>query len=262
MSADTDDKAKLIAAFHKFALEGGDNLYDVTYERIGYMVHRGERLLARAIAEYLSGPELPKDDPHGYWPRNLDEYLTEAFVEFRTHKKWEYLRGAYLLETDHEIPDLVDVHIGGLHRSLVTTQLARLCATLANQKWLQSRLESHFSAQQICIDQAWHRFVRIGYRQLMPRIKEERHRGNKGEFGKTTLMTYCLAGRCMFTFMRGKDGGPMMTYVADDSDMYGSRSGSNATATPFMECISMINEVSDNWSLDAMKEDGKIGMGF
>jgi hypothetical protein len=133
---------------------------------------------------------------------------------------------------------------------------------LSGELWLQDKLEAHFHAQQHCIDQAWERFVRVGYRELMPRIKEESHRGNKGEFGSTTLMTYCMAGRCMFTFLRGEDGGPTMTYVADDSDMWGVRSGSNATATPYAECVSMINEVTDNWDMKKMKKDAKIGMGF
>lgn len=254
------DKKNFIAALRRFTEVGGSQLYDPVYKRTGYSEYRGERTLAKGIAAYLDDPKIPGDTIN--WHRDLCEHLVDAFVEFRIHKKWESLRGAYLLEANEEIPDLVEVHIGGLHRLLMVNQLARLCTVLSGELWLQDKLEAHFHAQQHCIDQAWERFVRVGYRELMPRIKEESHRGNKGEFGSTTLMTYCMAGRCMFTFLRGEDGGPTMTYVADDSDMWGVRSGSNATATPYAECVSMINEVTDNWDMKKMKKDAKIGMGF
>jgi hypothetical protein len=194
------------------------------------------------------------------WYNDLPKYLVDAFVQFRTGESWKSLREAYLHETGEEIPDLVDVHVGGLYRLLMTRQVAYLCAVLSGQVWLQSKLEALFDAQQACINRAWYRFVHNGYRELMLRIKGERHRGNKGEFGATTLMTYVLAGRCMFTFSRG-DGSATVTYVADDSDMQGFRSGPNATKTPYMECVAMINEVSDNWQLDKMKKEEHIGLG-
>lgn len=257
-----EDKKKFIAALRRFAEVGGGQLYDPVYDRTGYNEYRGERTLAKGIAKYLDDPKIPGDVMGINWYQDLCEHLVDAFVEFRSDPKWGPLRNDYLLETSEEIPDLVEVHIGGLHRLLMVNQIARLCTVLSGEKWIQPKLEAYFHAQQRCIDQAWDRFVRIGYRELMPRIKEESHRGNKGEFGKTTLMTYCMAGRCMFTFLRGDDGGPTVTYVADDSDMWGVRSGSNATATPYAECVSMINEVSGNWSLKKMKKDSKIGMGF
>lgn len=255
------EKKDFIAALRRFAEVGGDELFDPVYERKGYRPYRGEQTLAQGIAKYLDDPKIPGDTIGINWYHDLSKHLVDAFVEFRTHEKWNALREAYKIKTEgNEIPDLVDLHIGGLHRALMVNQLARLCTVLSGELWLQHDLQSHFGAQQECIDQAWRRFLRVGYRELMPRIKQERHRGNKGEFCSTSLMTYCMAGRCMFTFLRGKDGGPTMTYVADDSDMWGVRSGSNATSTPFMECISMINEVTDNWHLDKMVEDGKIGM--
>lgn len=262
MKPDNNNKKDFITALRRFSEVGGDYLYDPVYKRTGYHEYRGERLLAAAIAKYLDDPNIPGDTLGINWFNDLQEHLVDAFVEFRTDKKWSRLRADYLLEVNEEIPDLVEVHIGGLHRLLMVNQIARLCTVLSQELWLQPKLEAHFHAQQACITQAWERFIRVGYRELMPRIKEERHRGNRGEFGKTTLMTYCMAGRCMFTFLRGKDGGPTVTYVADDSDMWGVRSGPNSPSTPFMECISMINEVSDNWDLKKMKKDDKIGMGF
>lgn len=263
MRSDTSDKKDFISALRRFAENGGEGIYDPVYKRPNYEPeYRGERTLALGLAKYLENPEVPGDTPGINWYHDLCSHLVDAFEEFRTHEKWDALRKAYKLKTEgSEIPDLVNVHIEGSHRMLVANQLARLVTVLSGELWLQPKLEGYFNAQQACIDQAWERFVRVGYRQLMPRIKKESHRGNKGEFGKTTLMTYAMAGRVMFTFLRGKDGGPTMTYVADDSDLYGVRSGNNFTSTPFLTCVEMINEVSDNWDLKAMKKDTKVGMG-
>lgn len=253
-------KKDFITALRSFAKNGGNDLYDPVYERTGYRPYRGEQTLAEAIANYLDRPEIPGDSLGINWYHDLKEHLVDAFVEFRTDDKWAKLREDYERETQVQVPDLVNVHIGGLYRLMIVNQIAHLCTVLSGQKWIWRKLEAHFHAQQACIDQAWERFVRIGYRELMPRIKEERHSSNRGEFGKTTLMTFCTSGRCMFTFMRGEDGGPSMTYVADDSDMWGVRSGPNATDTPYAECVAMINEVSDNWDIEKMKRDDKIGM--
>jgi len=257
----TSAKDTFVAALRRFAEVGGDELWDPIYERKGYRTCRGEQTLAHGIAKYLDDLSIPGDTLGINWYHDLHSHLVDAFVEFRTHEKWEALRKAYKIKTEgSEIPDLVEVHIGGLHRLHVIHQIAYLVTVLSGEVWLRPKLEGYFNAQQHCIDQAWERFVRVGYRQLMPRIKKESHRGNRGQFGETTLLTYAMAGRVMFTFLRGKDGGPMMTYVADDSDMHGERSGSNATTTPYAECVAMIDEVSDNWDVAKMTQDNQIEM--
>lgn len=260
-----NDKQNFIRMLHRFADTGGKGIFDPIYKRPDFEPeYRGDRLLAGALAKYFFDEAIPGDTIGINWYHDLCSHLVDAFEEFRTHDKWQELRTAYRINTDNEIPDLVNIHINGSHRSLAARQVARLVTALAGKEevWLQPKLEAYFEAQQTCIDQAWERFVRVGYRQLMPRIKAESHRGNKGDFGKTTLMTYAMAGRVMFTFLRGKDGGPTITYVADDSDMYGVRSGNNFTSTPFMTCVEMIHEVSDGWNMKKMKADTKIGMGF
>lgn len=248
------DRLKFIDSLREFASEGGERLFDVVYDRIGYSEFRGERILARGLEKYLSfleDRELDVFFPH------LDIHLVDAFEEFRTHDKWFALRRTYTTQTRHEVPDLLNVHVGGVHRLLAVHQLAYMCTVLSGQKWLRKQLESIFDAQQNCIDASWYGFVRKGYRQLLPRIKEESHRGNKGQFGETTLMTYAIMGRVMFTFQRGDAS---MTYVADDSDMVGVRSGANSTSTPYAECISMIDEVTRKWDIALMVRDDKLGM--
>jgi hypothetical protein len=193
----------------------------------------------------------------------------------------------------YEIPDLLDIR-GSYTYSHVTHDLARLMPILAGRcggSWLERDLESTFQAQSTVIDHAWRRFVRECYRPIAAKIKAESHRGNSGLFGRTTLRSYVMAGRIMFTFARaperqsddphenamymaakrfGKfaDGRPFIeraeqsiSFVGDDSDMTGCRSGMNYPNTPYAECVAMINDVTDNWKPDQFVEDRRVSLG-
>lgn len=261
-----NEKNKFIAALRRFAETGGKGFHDAVYNRPDFEPeHRGDRMLMLALAKHLDDPKIPGDQLGVSWFYYLPKMLVEAFEEFRLASKWSALREAYSLKMEGrgEVPDLVNVHVDGHHRHLAVTQVARVIAAVSGEAWLYEKLHAIFHAQQNCIDQAWERFVRVAYRELMPRIKVEAHRSNRGDFGKTTLLTYAMAGRVMFTFRRGNDEDDVqVTYVGDDSDMYGIRSGANIPSTPFMACIEMIHEVSDNWDLKKMKKDAEAGIGF
>lgn len=262
MKRDRDlTKAHLVAELRYFVKEGGSFFWDPIYERSGYQEHTGERLLAGALAEHI-GRNAPEPTGGINWNVDLHKHMADAFVDFRTLPEWEPLRKAYTSEVGYDIPDMVACHIGGLHRILVVMKLCHLMTVLTREVWLKEHLASYFGAQQACIDQAWHRFVRTGYRQLMPVSTASSDRGFSGKFGTTTLMTYEMAGRTMFTFQRGRGGDRRtVSFVADSSDMGGQRSGGNVSAEPYDECVSMIDEVTDRWDLAEMKVD-KIGLGF
>src|SRR6185503_14332355 len=152
-------------------------------------------------------------------------------------------------EVEREIPDLFEIHDGGLHRMLVVGALVRLCVVLSGCQWLQEKLGLAFNAQSAVIDQAWRRFVRVAYAKMMERINGEQHRGNVGLFGATTLSTFACAGRVIFAFERGND---RMEYVADDGDPIGIRSGPNVSATRYDACVAMIEEVTSMWDMGKM----------
>src|SRR5271167_2353532 len=121
----TTCKATFITALRRFAEVGGDDLWDPVYDRKGYCPHRGEQTLALGIAKYLDDPTIPGDTLGINWYCDLHSHLVDAFVEFRAHEKWAALRKAYEIKTEgNEIPDLVEVHIGGLHRLLTVNQIA------------------------------------------------------------------------------------------------------------------------------------------
>lgn len=275
-----NNKTDFVRAVRRFVATEGKDTPDGC-GRIGYRPQRGELTLMAGIADcFEQNTSIIEGDAHDNWLHYLPEWLDETFEEIRTSKKHMSLRERFLWETERagrgeSFPSLVDFHIGGLGRLLTVKQLTRLIPILAYPEaakterftWLNEHLESYVFAQDRAVEQAWHRFVRGPYRKLLPRIKDESHRGNKGTFGKTTLMSYAIAGRVMFTFERPdprggrRDPRDQVSFVADDGDMFGHRSGGNSTTTPFTTCIEMIHDVVDHWDIDKFAEDGKVGLG-
>lgn len=304
----TDDdirtKTKFVQQLRRFVADEGASTDDGYDRGSSYNPSRGEVTLVRAIADYFDDhPEIVDKDSGINWLVDLGKYLVDAFEEFRTLPKYQALREQYQLdggEMRYEIPDLLDLR-GSYQHGHVTHDLERLMPILAGRcggEWLERDLTCRFGAEAMVIDHAWRRFVRICYRPIAPRIKAERHRGNSGLFGRTTLRSYVLAGRIMFTFSRtstvsdvlakvtelvntadvtaenkvaaleallmiipAPDEGPdvqSVSFVADESDMYGFRSGLNYPHTPYAECVAMINDVIDNWDSDKFVENGNI----
>jgi hypothetical protein len=251
------NKQEFITRLQMFALDEGRGLPD-EYGHPDYAPGRGETMLASMFANWLSASACPDEESGLVWARDIPQLIVEAYADFAYSPEWSAARRAYRIRTDHDIPDLVDVYAGGLHRSMVAHSVCRLMPLLAEAPWLRSMLESKLGAQMEVIDHAWRRFVKIAYRKLMPRIKAESHRGNSGRFGATTLVTYAMAGRVMFTFQRPSGS---MTYVADDSDPWGNRSGPNSPGAPYAECVAMIEDVVANWDADKLKPSKTAGIG-
>ena len=251
-------KQTFIEKLRHFARVEGRGIRD-EYGHVDYSPQRGETVLARMIAAYLTRPEIEDRWPEDNWFLSLPNYLVTAFEAFRTEPEFEAGRKAYALVTDnHEIPNLVDAYAGGLHRLLVAHGIARLMSVLSGEAWLRDALEDRFGAQMQAIETAWRRFVSVAYAKLIVRINAERHRGNAGIFGATKLMTWACAGRVMCTF-EGPEG--QMTFVADDSDPTGERSGPNSPGAPWQLCVDMINEVTDHWDIDKLQRSDTVGIG-
>ena len=243
------NKPYLVDRLRWFAVNKGVGLPD-EYGHPDYRASRGEALLAGLLACWI-GESVPDHDDLVNFSSYLPGVVVEAYAALSTEPRWEEARRAYRDLTGRDIPDLVDAHAGGIHRALVAHDVCRLLPLLTREEWLRGALESTLGAQMQVVDHAWRRFVRRAYRELMPRIRDEAHRGNSGRFGSTTLLTYDIAGRVMFTFRRGTGD---VTYVADAGDMYGWRSGPNTLGAPYAECVSMIEEVVERWDLGVMRQ--------
>ena len=242
------NKKELQDRLRWFADNGGVGLAD-EYGHPDYRTSRDETILAGMLGHWLSESDFPAD---GSISQYLPDLVVEAYADFSSSPTWETARLLYRIRTGASIPDLVDVHAGGIRRALVVHSLCRLLPLLTGDEWLRGKMETTLGAQMEVIDHAWRRFVRVAYRGLMPRIKAEAHRGNVGVFGKTTLSTFACAGRVEFSFSRGTG---TMTYVADDSDAYGHRSGPNTPDAPYAECVAMIEDVVAHWDADGLRRD-------
>ncbi len=265
-------KQALIKALYNFANTSGSTLKDVTYGHASYRPSRGETVLAAAFADWLQESPCPHEQEGLDWFKDLPELLHEAYDDFRTLPRWAEVRKDYDIAADRTIPSLVNIHEGQLDRLLVVMSVVHLmeclyCQVMEPYKqyfaekmvtgtWLAQSLESYFGAQSQVIEQSWKRFVKTCYRPFMRRYKTDTHTGNSGKFGKTELLTFGTAGRLMFTFRRGDD---QLTYVADDSDDFGNRAGPNSTDTRYEVCVSMIDEVVENWYLDKLKKSKGVG---
>lgn len=258
-------RAELMNALYHFVHTNGEDTPD-GYGRIGYRPGRGLVAIVRGLAEWFEQATWIVDDEHGRISPFLHFYLVEAFEDFRTKEQWALLRAAYTDQSrmGYEIPDLTDP-AGGYSWTFLTRDLERLLPILLGEgPWLERELALHFRAKQEVIDIAWRRFVRVCLRPMAMRLKKESHRGNKGAFGDTLLMSYAMAGRVMFTLERPCKGRALdryqITFIHDDSDMAGLRSGNNFTDTPWQICCNMIDDVVDHWDESKFVEDGKVTM--
>lgn len=238
-----DDKAQFIKILKKFA-SGGQTQW------------RGEAALLHAFAEWLEASPVPSTSIGLVWHRDLPYLLDEAFVDFRKLPRFAKLRVDYQEEVGDEIPSLTNIHEGGLGRGLVVSSLSRTIARLYTESsghdgvWLENQCESYWQAQWGVVSQAWKRFLWKCYRPYMARYAAQSHSGDAGVFGRTELRIFGCAGRVLFTFSAGDD---QITYVADDSDMFGNRAGPNTSTTPYQKCVTMIDEITEKWDLELMK---------
>lgn len=243
------NKTEFIAALRRFVKTQGVGMLD-EYSHPDYRPSRGETILAAMLADYLERPDVSDTSEYINWFAHMPQIIVAAFEAFRTDPAFEVGRKAYAVECDgREIPDLVDVYAGGIYRQLVAMSVCRLIPWLSGEQWLRGELDGYLNAEMKAIDHAWRRFVRTAYRKLIVRINAERHRGNSGMFGSTMLTTWAGMGRVVFTFER-PDG--EMTFIVDDGDPIGLRSGANHPGAPYATCITMIDEVTRLW------DDGKL----
>lgn len=190
---------------------------------------------------------------------------------------------------------------GWQHVTRDLVELLPLIAGRCGGAWLKRDLDGYFHAEAEVINHAWRRFIRCCYRPFAPQLKQVQHRGNSGLFGRTTLRSYGTAGRVMFTFARTEapsdvlakvtelvntegvtaenkvaaleallmivpspDSGPdaqQITFVADDSDLYGFRSGMNFPDVGYAKCVEMINDVIDHWDPAKFVVDSDVTLG-
>ena len=218
--------------------------------------------ILNAIADYLERPSIPGDEIGLNWNYYIPVFVADAMDAIRTEAIYASVREDFKATGD-AFPDIMSSRRGASGHAVALDLINVVLHVTGESAWLRSKLHEVFNAEVNVIHLAWRRFARRAYSGLIKRIKAESHRGNIGTFGSTTLMTYAMAGRVMFTFQRGEPGQrgyECITYVADDEDSYGHRCGPNYSHTHYATCVAMIDEVTALWDADKLVRDDAVGM--
>lgn len=91
----------------------------------------------------------------------------------------------------------------------------------------------------------------VYFKGLMSKINTSRSRGMEGVFGNTTLMSYVLAGRIMFTFTQGDKS---FSIVGIEDEMRNTFGLTSAFKCELEEAIDMVKDVISNWDLDGFND--------
>lgn len=228
---------------------------------------KGQESFARFLIEYLARLDLSTHEKYDFW--NIDPYvpqiLLDAFEELRTGTD-EYVvrfRKMYKEETGHEVPNITDVGASNIFDqcSAIHTTLGFLVrdAMGGEARNIELRIDSYCNAQNYVLHQYFDKFVRQVYRKGLSKIiTSSNMKGMGGEFGKTKLRAFSIAGRLMFTFAR-KEGEDEInvSFIGGEDDPNFYSSGLQSVGANFVECLSMINDVIDGWP-EKVKDQKKI----
>lgn len=215
--------------------------------------HRGQLLLVHGIAAYIEMHHGNEEEEYINWLSQLKYILADAFYAFKTLDVWGNLRHEYWEESGHDIPTLllskhqrIDEFLG---QHLLVESLISFFDK-ASQQWIGHEVKSYFEAESNCIHQAWHQFVRLAYRPMMEMLKASSYSRHSGQYGSVEVATLWSAGRVHVCFAQGED---MISYIIDQSDDTGFRSGLCAKNADYIKCIMIIREVIANWDIEKLE---------
>jgi hypothetical protein len=110
------------------------------------------------------------------------------------------------------------------------------------------------TANRIQLDFRINTFNSAVYSSIVERNKKSSNRGFKATIGKTTLLSYCVAGRILINLVNRKYSYFAMCGGDNTGDMAGIQ-GMNAT---YEEMFEMLDEVTTKWNPEAYQPDPEI----
>lgn len=233
--------------------------------------HGGRRTLARFLTEYLTQMEVSKDDdPFGY---HLPHIMADALEELRTgtDKYVVDYRQLFEKETGYNVPNITKVGEGdGLFRTSVVVWLEYIAKEITDDECSGNMVDRYLNAQLYVVQQAFDEFLRKVYRRgLFNLIKEGNNRGMSGTFGETELRSFVSAGRLMLTFARKQNDKNEIdvSFLAGDNNPQAYSAGVQSIHAGLPDCLAMINEVIEHWSIDKEKQTAifktaSVGIGY
>lgn len=242
---------------------------------------KGQKAFANFLIHYLENLQIPHDEKYDFWTieDHLPELMVDAFEQLRTgtDDATVRFRQAYEAETEHEVPNVIDLGASNVldQGSAVQTTLGFMLREITGQDWVEHKIDTYCNAQKYVLQQTFDKFLRLVYRKGLGEMADKcDKRGMSGKFGETELRTFIMAGRIMFTFARRKKGktgvyvgGKLIktlpyqedsvSFVGADGDPLCLSAGLNSVETDFRTALDMIEDVIKHWSSEP-KEQKKL----
>lgn len=216
---------------------------------------KGQEAFAVFLLEYLQNLSISSDEQYDFWQLDqfLPQLLTDAFEELRIGTD-EYIakhRDAYEKETEHCVPEILNVNIGGSgvhHRqSAIQTTLGFLMKDLTGNEYLEGRIDAYCHVQDTMLQTVFDKFLRHVYRVgMFDLINECNFKGMNGKFGSVTVLTFSMCGRTQIQFDH-EDGKQSVSFMTEEGDNLAYSAGLQSIYADVHTGCAMMEEVINNW---------------
>lgn len=222
--------------------------------------------LAQFLADYVEKLSIPADQEYDFW--RIEESIPAICVGA--------LR-AFDEEFGGSTPLSTEVYAGNnLDGSMMIHKLLIIIREVMND---DPAYANHLSSEVDALLSAERNMVMLRFRQFQTKvyyhgglskiIADSRSRGMTGQFGETTLRSYVMAGRLMFTFARvtlESTGAtePSISFVCDADDLIGLNGGLQSCYAELPVALAMMEDVIKYWDPEKESQyvdDAKVTMG-
>lgn len=197
--------------------------------------------LATYLADYFEKLDIPADEKYDFW--NIDPYLAKLLLE--------PIEAYYAIHGGESMPSITMLGpVNAIRQTQAQLEVRYLLEEVTGSAEFAASCMTLFTAEQSLMKQEFQRFVNQVHRKgLFDVISACKNPGMSGEFGKTTLRSYVLAGRLMYTFVRssGDDYEESITFVCSDDDPNAMDAGLQTCYASLDGALAMFRNVITHW---------------
>lgn len=234
---------------------------------------RDQAIFALFLASYIEKLTIPADAEYDFW--HIDNHIPSIIVgAIRAFEKSEEpwiveFRKTYEKETEHPFYDPTRVYSGNNINEVLEIEMVKglIYAIMGPRaKHLKHDIDLLLNAERHVIALRFAQFQDQVYHVggLSKMIAECRFKGMSGQFGETTLRSYAICGRLMFTFARGSgENEDSVNFVCEEDDLIGIGGGLQSCYAELPIALAMIEDVIANWTANksGFKTDKKVAIG-
>lgn len=234
---------------------------------------RGQATFALYLASYVEHLTIPADQEYDFW--DIDNHIPRIIVgAIRAFEKSEEpwiieFRKTYEKETEQPFYDPTHVYSGNNVAAVLEVEMIKeLVHGIMGPRadYLRNNIDALLNAERHVVGLRFAQFEdQVYYVGGMSKIIAKcRFKGMSGKFGATTLRSYAIAGRLMFTFARGSgENEDSVSFVCEEDDLIGLNGGLQSCYAELPIALAMIEDVIANWpsNKSGFKTDKKVAIG-